>query len=86
MAGMFLTEEGFEGEAALACLLTRQGGGHRSENAEYRIKQPSIRRTGGWLQASDTFDLPADAESVWIELRGRFQGVVRVKEVSVTVR
>lgn len=85
MQALFRKSEPFEGDVALALGLTRRNDGAETLDREFQVKapNPNVRR-GGWMLAKSSFELPAGATSVQLELRGQFRGDVYIKDVSLT--
>ena len=86
MDASFLKSDDVRGDASLALCLTRNRDGEEELDRQYKVKTPNIRRKGGWMQAKETFDVPADATSVYLEVRATFTGEIAIKDISLTKR
>ena len=47
-------------------------------------KAPNTRRKGGWLQAKETFEIPAGGTRLTVALAGSFNGTIEVKDITMT--
>ena len=47
-------------------------------------KPPNLRRKGGWLQAKETFEIPAGGTRLTVALAGSFNGTIEVKDITMT--
>jgi len=86
MDATFSRSEDAKGDASLAVCLTRKRDGKEEQDRDFKVKSPSIRRKGGWMQAKQTFELPADSTSIYLELRTTSRGEIAVKDISLTRR
>lgn len=84
LEGMFLKGDDFKGTIQVAVSVVKLAGGREETVDPYLIKEPNQSRRGGWWLAQQTFELPAGARSFRVKLVGKFQGAVRVKELSLT--
>ena len=55
-------------------------------NLNFVVKEPTLRRRGGWSLAQQTITLPARSHSVIFEIRGKFQGSVRIRDVRLEIK
>jgi len=76
-------EEGFQGTLALVISLTRRRDGKQERIDQYVVKEPNVSRRGGWLQAKNTFDIPAGGEDVEFQIRGKFAGRVSLRDAKL---
>jgi len=74
-------KDGFDGELALAAVIT--GG---SIQPRRLVASPALRRKDGWLKAQRSFELPAGAEQVEIQIFGDFSGETLVRDVILALR
>ncbi|MBM4142210.1 MAG: metallophosphoesterase family protein [Lentisphaerae bacterium] len=81
--GLFRRGEGFAGAVALVVSLTREGADGPERVDQFVVKEPNLPRQGGWLQAKNTFDVPARATAVSVQVRGRFTGDLDVSGLSL---
>lgn len=86
MDASFFKDDNVEGDASLNLCLARNRDGEEELDRQYKVKTPNIRRKGGWMQAKETFDLPADATSVYLEIRASFTGEIAIKDISLVKR
>ena len=47
------------------------------------VKEPTLPRRGGWRAVKHTFQIPADADQVEIQIGGKFKGRVEVKDLAL---
>lgn len=75
--------EDFNGSLALVISAQRRtpAGAERIEHLV--LKEPNEPRKEGWMLARHTFRLPAGAESIEYRMRGRFEGSVEIKGMSL---
>ncbi len=79
---LFRKSPGFDGSVALVVSVDRPGAaGGRIE--EFRVKEPSVQRREGWIEAQQTFRTPAGATAVQVAVRGRFTGEADVRGISL---
>lgn len=89
MRAYFKKSTDFQGSAALVVELTRRASASHDglSTPEYevthnfRVKEPNQIRAGGWLEARETFDLPANSHAVRLKIGGKFHGTVLVRDV-----
>ncbi len=55
-------------------------------NLNFVVKEPNQLRQDGWMLAQQTITLPARSRSVMLQLRGRFQGVVFVRDLRLELK
>jgi hypothetical protein len=81
----FLKEPDFEGSIVVFASLTKRdsNNGTIEEVHNYIVKEPTLERKGGWRLAKQTFTLPANAESIRIGIRGKFEGTVSARNLSL---
>ncbi len=68
----------FRGTLALAVALDRRAGSGVERLDQFVVREPLQRRADGWASVKHTFELPARAESLRVEIRGRFTGSAAV--------
>lgn len=81
-SALFKKSNDFEGTVAIVISLDKKTAGGEDHIDQFITKEPLQARRGGWLMASKTVqkdDLPAGAQSIRFEIRGRFRGTVEVK-------
>jgi hypothetical protein len=81
VSALFRKRPGFAGTVALVASVQREAGSGEAPLDQFVVKEPTVRRQNGWRQAVQTFDIPAGASSVRLEIRGRFTGAVEIKEI-----
>ena len=47
------------------------------------VKEPTLTRADGWASIKQTFEIPARAEAIRFQIRGRFQGEAALCELSL---
>ena len=82
MQAEFLKSEDFIGSLALVASVARAAG--MDDIERYRVKEPTTRRKGGWWRAQETFDVPAQAKTVTLQIHGQFTGTVRIRRIELT--
>ena len=83
---LFRKSADFDGEVAVHVSLTRTEQGRRAVAEEFYVKTPTRGRKGGWQQAAESFEIPANAASIEIQIRARFTGRVEISGVSLVHR
>ena len=90
--GMRLTLEmlsrkmpGCDGSLSVEISAATSGDGD-STAAPFLVKQPNLRRQGGWLKAQQTFEVPAGTRSIRYRVRCRFAGEARLQALSLQRR
>jgi predicted phosphodiesterase len=78
---LFQKGEPYDGTAAIFVSLTRETGGRAQVTDQFVVKEPSMARAGGWVLAKSSFAVPAGGISLQVQMRARFAGVLRVKDV-----
>jgi len=86
LQGLFRKSEDFAGTVAVVVSLTKQTDSGRELVDQFLVKEPNVPRQGGWLEARKTFDVPAGGCSLRLQVRARFSGEVRVKDLSLCRR
>jgi len=77
----------FTGNVEAFISLRKAGDGSQETVERFRVKEPNVRRKGGWYEARQTTGgLPARSTSIQVHLRGKFQGQVRVRQLSLERR
>ena len=81
MEGSFLKGDDFKGSAWMAVSLVKNTGAGDVAMEQYIVKEPALKRRGGWIMAKQTFNLPKGTHSIRVSIRGKFTGTVLVKNV-----
>ncbi|NLE67075.1 MAG: metallophosphoesterase family protein [Lentisphaerae bacterium] len=76
----------FKGRLAFVVSVIRDEDGREDRIDQCVVKEPVRRRKDGWLQAQETFKVPARARAVEVSVRGEFTGIAWVREVALTRR
>lgn len=76
----------FKGRIAFVVSVIRDDNGREERIDQYVVKEPVRARKDGWLQAQNTFDVPARAQAVEVSMRGEFAGTAWIREVALTRR
>lgn len=85
--GQFRPGAGYGGFVALEVEVRRAAtAGQAASVVRLVSKEPNQRRRSGWLAAQETFDLPAGAADVQVQVTGRFRGDLRVGGLSLARR
>ncbi len=83
---LFRKSTPFIGSVALVITLVREVGGREERVEQFYVKEPNQVKADGWQRARESFAIPAGGTAVQLHLRGRFQGTVRVKDLTLTRR
>jgi len=83
---LFMKENLRSGNIAIVISLARQSGDTVATVDQFVVKEPNVKRRGGWLQAKQTFDVPAGGVSLRYQVRGKFVGEVGVRDMSLVRR
>ena len=86
LSAQFKKATNFTGHVAAVISVTRDVDGRHDLIDQYEVKEPTIRRKDGWMEARRTFELPAHTRQIEFQLRGRFAGEVRVRDMSLVRR
>lgn len=79
----------FKGSLAIVIALERRAeiGAEAPPRAgrveQFIVKEPTLLRSGGWSLVKQTFEIPARAESIRFQIRGRFQGSAALCDLSL---
>ncbi|MBU4365631.1 MAG: hypothetical protein KKF10_00690 [Verrucomicrobia bacterium] len=79
----------FKGTLAVVVSLVRriEIGSETSGRTEvidrFVVKEPTRVRTDGWSMVKQTFEIPARAEAISVQIRGRFQGSASLCDLSL---
>ena len=79
--GLFRKGDDFKGSAWMAVSLVKNTGAGDVAMEQYIVKEPALKRRGGWIMAKQTFNLPKGTHSIRVSIRGKFTGTVLVKNV-----
>jgi len=80
---LFRKTPSFSGTVVAAISIIRKTNGIEELMDPFVTKIPTQIRQGGWVMAKQTFELPANAVSLRLHIRGTFTGDVLVKEISL---
>ena len=89
LQGRIWKSSDFNGTLAVVVSLVRliKIGPETSERTEvidrFVVKEPTRLRTDGWSLVKKTFEIPARAEAIRLQIRGRFQGSASVCDLSL---
>jgi hypothetical protein len=83
-AALFQKSPDFAGYIAIVVSLTRATPRGTEELSRFYVKEPTQARQDGWVRAKQKFIIPAHGTRIQFQIRGRFRGTVRVKDVSMT--
>jgi len=86
LQALFRRSDDFRGAVAAAVCLTRDTDAGRETVRHFLVKEPNVPRQGGWLEARRTFEIPARAVSVTVQVRGKFTGRADITAISLTRR
>ncbi len=86
VSARFRKSEGFRGSVSLAVAVERDGAAGAERLEHFVVKEPNLRRRGGWYGARETFETPAGARLLVVEVRGRFAGGVEVTGLALCRR
>ncbi len=89
MQAFFRKSPEFKGSISMVVELTRQTGKRDSAvpqpefeiTQNFRVKEPNQPRSKNWLEARETFDLPANAHAVRLKIGGKFKGTAWVRDL-----
>ena len=80
---LFFKSPDFDGELAIVMSLTRQGEQGEETIDRFYVKEPKRNGTSGWLRARQKFEIPARGVRIRFQIRGRFRGTVKIRELSL---
>lgn len=83
LVGLFLKDPSFRGSVAAVVSLRKETDNGDETVDRFVVKEPAIKRRGGWMEARKTFEIPANGKEVTIQFRGQFTGSVRLRDVSL---
>ena len=87
LQAFFRPAAGFDGDIAAAVSVRRRGeNGNLDWDRFFLVKAPNMPRKGGWVEARQTFHLPADTVECHVEIRGAFRGRVHIRDISLIPR
>lgn len=87
MQGRIRKSAEFKGSLALAIVLERRlaGGDDPHPRLEtiqhFVVKEPAAPKSDGWSAIKHTFDIPANAQNIRFQIRGRFEGAATLSEL-----
>ncbi len=82
LQGEFRKAQNFSGFAVLTVRLSRAGG-EGADSPSLIVREPNLPRRGGWRAVKHTFQVPAQAGQVAVQIGGQFAGRVDVRGVSL---
>lgn len=82
MQGRVWKSADFKGSLALVIALMRQAGTDDVID-QFVVKEPTLVRADGWSTVKQTFFIPARAEAIHFQIRGRFQGTAYLHNLSL---
>jgi hypothetical protein len=74
----------FAGYVAIVVSLTRDDPRGAGTLSQFCVKEPTQPRQDGWARARKAFTIPARGARIQFEIRGRFRGTVKIRDVSLT--
>jgi len=80
---LFKKDPAFSGVIVATVSLTVKNNGREEIIDRFVSKAPTQIRQGNWIMAKQTFELPSNAVSVKLDIRGTFTGTVLVKDISL---
>jgi len=83
IGGMFEKGAAFSGTIIMAVTLVRQGNQGNITNQNFSVKEPLLARSDGWMKIHQSFTIPTDGKTIQVQLRGNFQGTIRVRSLSL---
>jgi len=83
--GFFEKSPDFRGEIAVSIPVTRILD-TKEEDSEHARKAPNPPDNSGWGRAKRTFEIPANASRIRFQVRGKFTGKVRIRDLALTRR
>lgn len=83
LAALFLKDPSFRGSAAAVVSLRKDTDGTGEVVDRFVVKEPAVKRRGGWMEARKTFEIPANGREITFQVRGRFTGTVRLRDLSL---
>ncbi len=81
--GLFEKGTPFAGTTIMAVTLIRQDIKGMVTNLNFVVKEPLLARTDGWMKVHQTFTIPAGGKIIQVQIRGKFQGTIRAKMLSL---
>lgn len=85
-AAMFRKGSDFEGTIAVQTALLRASDGRREWMEHFLVKEPTMRRAGGWEMAQKTETAPAGTVAAEFRIVGRFTGSVEITDPQFYLR
>jgi predicted phosphodiesterase len=85
LQAMFRLAPGMDGTIGTDVTLWKAGNGSSVTRVDHFAgKPPNMKRTGGWLLAKETFEIPAGGTHFTAALAGSFTGTIEVKDITLT--
>lgn len=83
MSGLFEKNSSFAGTALMTVTLIRQNEKGTITNHNFAVREPSLARADGWMKIRQSFTIPADGTSIKVQIRGKFLGTIRAKNLTL---
>ena len=83
MSGLFQKGVSFAGTTVMAVTLIRRGNQGAIINQNFAVKEPLLARSDGWMKVRQSFTIPADGETIQVQIRGTFRGTLRARSLSL---
>ncbi|NQT94761.1 MAG: metallophosphoesterase family protein [Lentisphaerae bacterium] len=83
LAASFLKSPSFRGSVAVVVSVRKETDGKEEIVDRFVVKEPSVKRRGGWMEARKTFEIPANGKELTLQVRGRFTGSARLRDLSL---
>ena len=84
IAGLVKRSEDFQGNVALALSLEKETATGIVIVRDFMVKEPNLKRKGGWWAAQVTDTMPADAREVTLRIEALFTGELTIRGITVT--
>ncbi|MDO9540845.1 MAG: metallophosphoesterase family protein [Kiritimatiellia bacterium] len=81
LEAFFRKSNDFDGSVWAVVSLVKKKEAEEVVMEHYVVKEPTLRRQGGWSLAKQTFDLPKGTHTIRLHVRGKFKGAVSVKNI-----
>lgn len=78
---LFLKDKTFTGSIACVVVLRKAGTDPSSTVHRFVVKEPNAPRGDGWARAKKTFEAPARTTEFIFQIRGKFTGEVKIRDV-----
>lgn len=86
ISGLFEKGPFYAGTTVMAIMLIRQDGKGYITNQNFIVKEPLLPRADGWMKIRQSFTIPESGKMIQVQIRGKFQGMIRAKDLSLDRR